>query len=380
MRVAVVTESFLPAANGVTTSVLRVLDYLRLHGHEALVVCPGPAPGSYAGFEVVHIPAVTWRGFPVGLPSPRLRLLLSDWQPDVLHAASPFVLGAHGLAVARRQGVPSVAVFQTDVAGFARRQQLGAAAGPVWRWLRRTHAMADLTLAPSTTTLAQLRARSFPRTALWARGVDTTGYHPRHRTSQAGRAARARLAADGEVLVGYVGRLAPEKRVERLAVLAGLPGVRLVVVGEGPSARRLERLLGPHGATFLGRLDGEALAGAYAALDVFVHTGTDETFGQSVQEAMASGVPVVAPACGGPLDTVHDGRTGYLYAPEDDAALRDAVRTLAADPALRASMGEAGRRCALSRSWDGAGAQLVRHYRDVVARAADREPSRVQGP
>ncbi len=370
MRVTIVTESFLPSANGVTTSVLRVLDHLAAHGHHAQVICPGPAPDQYAGFAVREVGSLTYRGFPIGVPSGFLTHALLDDRPDVLHAASPFLLGAQALSVARRAGIPSVAVFQTDVARFAGRYQLGAASRPAWRWLRRVHDMADVTLAPSTATLADLRRHRVPRVELWGRGVDTAGFHPRHRTTAAGTALRQRLSPNGELLVGYVGRLAPEKRVERLEALADRPGTRLVVVGDGPSRPALERQLGPRGAHFLGRLDGEQLATAYAALDVFAHTGTEETFGQTLQEAMASGVPVVAPAAGGPLDTVDHGSTGLLCSPDDDRDLRRCVDLLLDDLPRRLAMGESGRRTALTRSWDSVCDQLLGHYDTVTAAKA----------
>ncbi|WP_448072376.1 glycosyltransferase family 4 protein [Georgenia yuyongxinii] len=373
MRIALVTESFLPSANGVTTSVVRVLDHLAAKGHDAVVVCPGPAPRSYAGFPVVEVPALSYRGFRAGIPSAALVRTLDDFAPDVLHAASPFGIGAQALMAARRRNIPSVAIFQTDVAGFARQHGLAVTAPTVWRWLRRIHSYADLTLAPSSATLADLEANGIGRTRWWGRGVDTATYHPHHRRTAEGAALRDDLiagAAPGTVLVGYVGRLAPEKRVDRLVRLASLPGVRLVVVGDGPSRPGLGRALAGTGARLPGRLDGPALARAYAALDVFVHTGTTETFGQTLQEAMASGLPVVAPAAGGPIDVVDEGVTGYLYAPDDDDALERAVRALATDAQMRARMGEAGRRRVLPRSWETLGEAILGHYRDVVALSA----------
>jgi phosphatidylinositol alpha 1,6-mannosyltransferase len=373
VRVAIVTESFLPSANGVTTSVLRVLDHLAARGHQVVVVCPAPAPPTYAGFPVVAVPAVSYRGFRAGLPSVQLSGVLDGFRPDVLHAASPFGLGAQAITAARRRRIPTVAVFQTDVAGFARKHGLSATAPGIWRWLRHVHSQADLTLAPSEASLADLADNAVARCALWGRGVDAATFHPSRRAAPGTRAVRASVlegAPAGTAVVGYVGRLAPEKRVERLRGVATLAGVRLVVVGDGPSRPGLERLLRGTATTFLGRLDGDELADAYAALDVFVHTGTHETFGQTLQEAMASGVPVVAPAAGGPLDVVAEGETGYLYAPEDDGALTRAVRVLAADPAMRARMGEAGRRRVLPRSWEALGDALLEHYRAVVATAA----------
>ena len=368
LRVALVTESFLPNLNGVTTSVCRILEQLRRRGDEAVVVCPAPAPSEYAGYRVVTVPAVNYRQFPVGLPTSTVQRTLERFAPDVVHAASPFVLGAAGLAAARRLGLPTVAVYQTDVAGYARRHHVALAARTAWRWLRRVHAAADLTLAPSSSALADLHAHGVTRTALWGRGVDAALFRPDRRPTPQVGALRARLAPNGEVLVGYVGRLAPEKQVERLAVLAGLPGTRTVVVGDGPSRASVARAL-PR-AVLLGRLEGDELADAYAALDLFVHTGTEETFGQTLQEAMATGLPVVAPAVGGPLDLVRPGVQGLLYAPDDDQSLRAAVERLAADPAWRARLGRAGRDGVLPRSWAALGDALIDHYRAVIAASA----------
>ncbi len=368
LRVAVVTESFLPSRNGVTTSVCRVLEHLRRRGHDAIVVCPGPAPGSHAGYPVVRLPAVRWRQFPVGLPTPALHQALAAFAPDVVHAASPFVLGAAGLTAARRLGAATVAVFQTDVAGFAHSHGLGVASSTAWRWIRSVHERADVTLAPSTASVADLRAHAVPRVALWGRGVDAERFRPDRRGGAGTARLRAAWGGDGATLVGYVGRLAPEKQVERLAALQGLDGVRLVVVGDGPAAAHVARALPD--AVLTGSLDGDDLADAYAALDVFVHTGTRETFGQTLQEAMATGLPVVAPSAGGPLDLVRHGVDGLLYAPQDDAALRACVARLAGDPATRAAMGAAGRAGVLPRSWGALGDELLGHY--LVALASPR--------
>ncbi|UFU04949.1 glycosyltransferase family 4 protein [Ruania halotolerans] len=366
MRVAVVTESFLPSLNGVTTSVLRVLDHLRAEGHEAVVVCPGPSPREYAGFPVHPVPSLDYRGFRAAVPSRRLTKTVLDFRPDILHAAAPFGIGAQALALGRRQGIGSVAVFQTDVARYTRSYGLSLTHHAAWRWIKYVHGLADITLAPSRSSLEDLAAAGVERTAWWGRGVDSTLYHPKWRTSPAGRALRERLSPDGAALIGYVGRLAPEKNVSELAPLAAMHGARLVVVGDGPDRPVLERTLRGTDAVLLGRLEGAELAAAYAAFDVFVHTGTSETFGQTLQEAMASGLPVVAPAVGGPLDLVEAGQTGFLVTPHDASALQGAVGSLVQDPGMRARMGEAGRRAILPRSWQALCDQLVQHYDSVA--------------
>lgn len=147
--------------------------------------------------------------------------------------------------------------------------------------------------------------------------------------------------------------------------MCGLVGVKVVIVGDGPSQPALAEAL--PGAVFLGRRGGDDLARIFASFDVFAHTGPFETFCQTVQEAMASGVPVVAPAAGGPLDLVDHGRTGLLVPPRDADAVRDAVRTLVADPALRAAYGAAGHATVEGRTWAAIGDQLIGHYADVLA-------------
>jgi phosphatidylinositol alpha 1,6-mannosyltransferase len=374
VRVAIVSESFLPTVNGVTNSVLRVIEHLRRSGHQVMVVAPGVGPAAddeeYLGAPVVRVPALDLpvvNSMPVGLPSRRVLTGLRRFLPDVVHLASPFVLGARGLAAARRIGVPTVAVYQTDVAGFAASYGLGLTARAAWRWTCRLHSLADRTLAPSSWAVDALASRGVPRVHRWARGVDIARFRPSRRSA----ALRARLAPAGRLLVGYVGRLAPEKQVERLAALAGLPGIRLVVVGDGPSEAKLRELL-PADTAFLGFKTGDELAEVYASLDVFAHTGPSETFCQAVQEALASGVPVVAPDAGGPRDLVAPGRTGYLVPPgahpadpASAAALRAAVLRLT-DDEHRARCGQEARRSVLRRDWASMCDELLGHYAQVI--------------
>lgn len=380
MRVAIVSECFLPVVNGVTNSVLRVVEHLTDAGHDVLVVAPGAdGPTEYHGAAVVRVPALDLpvvTSMPVGVPSRRVLTALRAFRPDVVHLAAPFVVGYAGLLAARRLGVPTVAVYQTDVAGFAASYGLGLTARAAWRWTCRLHGQADRTLSPSTWATEALRARGVPRVHRWARGVDTRRFTPSRRDP----ALRAELAPGGELLVGYVGRLAPEKQVDRLVALDGLPGVRLVVVGTGPAEEALRAAL-PR-AAFLGFRDGDDLARTYASLDVFVHTGPAETFCQAVQEALASGLPVVAPDAGGPRDLVLPGRTGYLVPPRPehagadhpasvaaDARLRAAVAALA-DAGLRRRFGAAARRSVLRRTWSTVGDELLAHYGEVIGAAA----------
>ncbi len=365
MRVAVVTESFLPQINGVTNSVLRVCEQLTLQGHEALVIAPGSGPTvcSAPGVPVVRTPSWPLPGyqdFRVARRFPQMLATLRTFGPDVVHLASPVVLGAQAAYAARRLGVPSVAVYQTDLAAYATRYRLGLAEFAVWRRLCKVHAVAARTLAPSRAAVRQLEAHGIERVARWARGVDLQRFSPSRRDEQ----LRSRLAPDGQLLVGYVGRLAPEKELGLLAAVQNLPGVRLLVVGDGPQRRQLERELPK--VHFTGLQTGNEFAATFACLDVFVHTGSHETFCQAAQEALASAVPVVAPAAGGLLDLVQHGGNGLLFQPGSAVELAGRVRTLHALPGARRRMGEQARRSVQGRSWEVAGRELTQHYREVA--------------
>lgn len=364
LRVLVVTESFLPQVNGVTNSVRRVLEHLAREGHDALLVAPS-GPREYADVPVHHVRSVampTYREFPIGLATRRhLRRLVAAFAPDVVHLASPAWLGHQAGEAARELGVPVVAVYQTDLVGFAERYPFPGAAAAMRSLTRRVHGPADRTLVPSSASQAQLAALGVERLHRWGRGVDTDLFHPGRRDPAL--ADELGLGPD-ERLVGYVGRLAAEKELELLAHLRDVPGARVVLVGGGPEEQRLRSVL--PGAAFLGVRHGEDLARVVASLDVFVHTGRTETFCQSAQEALASGVPVVAPRAGGPVDLVHEGRDGFLYTPGDGRALAARVGLLLGDDALRRSLGRAAVHGVGGRSWQAVNDQLLDHYRSVL--------------
>lgn len=372
MRVAIVAESFLPQMNGVTHSLLRVLDHLDRRGDTALVIAPGSSRGTvatgYGHTRVVRVPSaglpgyqavrIGWSG--VG----RLARTLVEFAPDVVHLASPFVLGWKAAQAARQLDLPTVAVYQTEVPAYAGRYGVGALEPLLWNRVREIHEAATLTLAPSTHTCARLAEHGVPRVRLWPRGVDSVRFSPAHRDD----AWRRAVAPDGEVILGYVGRLAPEKQLDDLAAVADIPGTRIVLVGDGPDRDRLARAF-PR-AVLTGQLDGADLATAVASMDVLVHPGELETFCQSIQEAMASGVPVVAPARGGPLDLVDVSRTGWLYAPGDLGALRAHVLDLVGDVRKRHAFGAAARAAVHGRDWDLVCEALIEHYEAAMAMQA----------
>ena len=371
VRVAIVAESFLPNVNGVSNSVLRILEHLRRTGHEALVIAPDNPPGEpradriHDGIRVHRVPSRMFpkvTTLPLGVPMPRMVRALRGFDPHVVHLASPALLGYGGLRAARRLGVPTVAVYQTDVPGFAASYGIGMTTRAAWAWFRHLHSLADRTLAPSSVTMESLVAHRFPRVHQWARGVDLLRFAPSARDE----ALRRRWSPNGKPIVGFVGRLAPEKHVERLVALAAGDAVQSSIVGDGVDRAKLQSAMPT--AVFTGALYGDELAAAYASMDVFVHTGEHETFCQVVQEALASGLPVIAPDAGGPRDLVAPCRTGLLLPVDEfEARLPAAVGHLIEE---RHRYSQAARRSVLGRSWPVICDELLGHYEAVLSPAA----------
>ncbi|MEU8896605.1 glycosyltransferase family 1 protein [Nocardia sp. NPDC048505] len=370
MRVAIVAESFLPNMNGVVNSVLRVLDHLDQHGHDALIVAPDtlrglpPAPRTQGRFPVHRVPAMMVpkvSSLPVGLPQPGITAAIRAFDADVVHLASPFLLGAGGLGAALRLDLPTIAVYQTDVAGFAKSYGLGLASRAAWAWTRRLHEGATRTLAPSSAAAEDLARHGIPRVHRWGRGVDIARFNPGARRAEL---RDAWLAGRDKLVVGFVGRLAPEKHVERLAVLGGDPSIQLVIVGDGPERARLAALMPT--AVFTGELGGAELAQAYASLDVMVHAGEHETFCQGVQEALSSGTPVIGPDAGGPRDLIAHCRNGYLLPVDRFGELLPSAVGALRDPETRARFAKSARRSVLHRTWPAVCTDLMRHYAEVT--------------
>lgn len=368
MRIALLCETFPPDVNGVAHTVRQLLTYLRRTDHQALVLAPRNAPAEYEGFPVKRLlgmPLPFYREVRLTPPQPGMLASLRDFRPDVVHAVGPALLGAAAPSTAARLGVPLVSSYHTHFADFARHYGLGALSRPITSWLRWVHNRTAITLCPSTDTIAKLRDFGFRRLRLWARGVDGLRFHPRRRSEEWRRSVGV---APGETLFAYVGRLAPEKRIERVGeALRSVPGSRLVIVGDGPARAALERRFAGMPVTFTGYLSGDDLAVAYASADAFAFASDTDTFGQVILEAMASGLPVVAAASGGAVDLVKPKISGFLFDPATPEELGAPLRALAADPALRARMGNAGRRLAEKRSWPSVMEEMIGHYRRAAA-------------
>lgn len=369
MRIALFTETFLPRVDGVVTTLCHLLDHLALRGHESLLFAPATDVDQYANTPVVSFGGVTFPLYPeftiAMAPPNEVRLFLDAFRPDLIHVLSPVALGLTGLWQARRHKIPVVASYHTDVPGYVAHYGFGLLESPVWAALRLIHNQADLNLCPSSVTLRELEAQGIRSAKLWTRGVDTERYHPGHQSAE----WRRRLSAGepDKPLLLFVGRLSLEKRVHWLPLLAAaLPEARLAVVGDGPERQSLEEQCRDLPVVFTGYLHGHDLARAYASADVFVFPSANETLGNVVLEAMASGLAIVAADAGGPRDLVKHGHNGLLFSPDSLEAMIAAVRCLLDQPAFARRLRHNARFGAEQRTWTAVFEALLDDYADVI--------------
>ena len=366
MRIALVTENFLPKLDGVTRTLATLLEHLRAHGHTALVLGPKGAPRRYAGARIYGAPGAPLPFYPelrALLPSPGLERRLARFHPDIVHVVDPMLLGAMGIVWAQRLGVPLISSYHTNLAAYCSYFRLGMLEAPMWAYRRMLHNACDATLCPSPSTARRLRKQSFERVGLWQRGVDAALFHPARRSL----AWRQRMAGSGERPIAlYVGRLSHEKNLTVLSETWNALGGRdahLAIVGDGPARSDLEVALRGSSVTFTGYLQGEALAEAYASSDLFVFPSRTETFGQVVLEAMASGLAVLGFDADGVRDLVRDGETGRLA--QDDAFTREFLM-LMDTPQLRSQMGLRAREAAEQRTWASVMDGLLCDYERII--------------
>lgn len=371
MRVAIFTETFLPATDGVVTRLRHTVEQLTEMGDEVIVFAPAlGGPDSYAGAEIYRVPGVRFPHYPqirLSPPHPGVARALKRFRPDVVHAANPVVLGVGGVYLARRNKLPLVCSYHTNVATYASYYKLGLMVNFARNATRFIHNQAQVNLCTSRVTMDYLLQEGIKRVRLWPQGVDARRFSPDHASAE----MREKLSGgypDQKVLV-YVGRLAPEKHIEKLKAVFEVPGCRLAIVGDGPARNKLEWEFSGTPTVFTGVLKGEALAQAYASGDVFLFPSTTETLGMAMIEALASGLPVVAARSGASHEVVDDGETGLLYEPGSGQDLAAAVRRIFGDEALRKEMGAKARRAAEERSWENATRVLRGYYERAWALA-----------
>lgn len=353
------TDSFPPKIDGVADTAATVARVLSRMGHTVRVVAPAPGPREGAGWLAARVESVPAPMYPelrlaVGVDRVVRIARARGWEGAIVLTPGP--IGAV-TALALREGVPMLNVYTTDIPRYLQTYGMQRLVGPATGLIRRMATRATATLCPTRFVQTELERLGFPRLEVWGRGVDMELFNPGRRS----QAVRELLTAGNpaQPLVLYVGRLAREKRLDALAEVAAIPGVRLAIVGDGPERARLEGEFAGLPVVFTGYLRGVALAEAFASADVFVFPSASDTFGQVVLQAMASGVPPVVVTGSAPAELVPPGVCGLHAAPGRPGALARAVGRLVEDDALRRAMSAAASEHARRFSWEALVGRLV---------------------
>jgi phosphatidylinositol alpha 1,6-mannosyltransferase len=381
-RVAFFTDSF-HEVNGVALTSRQFDAFARARDLPFFSVHPGPETRHWVdgGIETLEIghSALTVEldaGLLFDVPFLRHRAFVRDhlrqFAPDLVHITGPGHTGILGAVLAHDLNVPLVASWHTNVHeyGGRRLKKLLSALPLEWQdgaslWAEDEslsivlgfYNFARLLFAPNQELVEMLAARLHKSSYLMQRGIDCNLFHPERRTRQ-----------DDRFVIGYVGRLAPEKSVRQFEVLerallaAGVANLRFLIIGEGSEREWLRDNLTQ--ADLPGVLRGDQLAECYANMDVFVFPSETDTFGNVVVEAHASGVPAVVTTSGGPKFLVESGVDGFVA--KDAGAFAEAVLKLYRDPALLLSFRGSARQSALRRSWDAVFEGVYAHYPEIL--------------
>lgn len=375
MRVAIFTETFLPATDGVVTRLKYTIRELSEKGDEVMVLAPRTKgmPDSYAGAEVVGFPGLPFPPYPqirLAPPHPGVGRALARFGPDVIHCVNPILLGVCGLYYGRRRRIPLVASYHTNVAAYARYYNLGFME-KFTRWTTRAiHNRADVNLCTSEAIRRELVEEGIERVRVWPHGVDSELFGP----DKVSREWRERLSG-GEPdkrILAFVGRLAPEKNIGKIrAVLERVPDTRMAIIGDGPAREQTEREFAGTATVFTGLLGGQDLAGALASADIFILPSTTETLGMATIEALASGIPVLAARSEVSEEVVGHGSDGLLFDPDSEESLVENARNILDDADLRERLSRHARATAEKRDWTAATRRLRELYEEAGAKSGD---------
>ncbi len=371
MRIAVVTETFLPQVDGVVTRVTATVRWLHEQGHELLIIAP-EGVNEFEGIQVKGIPARSfflYKNRKVALPNPKVKRLLNEFQPDIVHVVNPALLGMAGIYYGRRW--PLVASWHTNIPQYADYYKVPYLKPVLWWILKTLHNRADVNLCTSKSVQDELTDRGFRNVHLWKRGVDLNKFGLEYRDDN----LRHRLSGGetDKTLLLYVGRLAAEKEIEKIRdVLENSNHFRLAVVGDGPNRAKLESYFKNTPTVFTGFLHGEELAKAYASSDVFVFPSRTETLGLVILEAMASGLPIITANSGPTAEQVSNGETGLLYDPNIEGDLKNTVLKLL-DASMRKNMGNQARETSRAFGWSAPSKQLLSLFNELKGLSKEEE-------
>ena len=367
MKIAIVTETFLPSTDGIVTRLTKAIDYFIREGHEVLVIAPDLGVYDYKGAKVIGIKPITfpfYRYRKWGVPSRKVYHELKKFQPDVVHAVNPILLATSAVKAAQKLDIPLVSSYHTHLPKYLDFYKIYKPAKPLlWWYIKRNHKNADLNLVTSQAIREELDAQGIERLDVIPRGVDVDHRHPRFRDDK----MREWLTGGkpSNKLLVFIGRIAIEKELHKLVpLLEKRPDISLAMVGDGPARAEIEKRFKGTNTVFTGFIHGEELSKAFASGDAFIFPSVSETLGLVILESMASGLPVIAAKSGPTNEQVEHGVNGMLFENENIESMLEAVSVLE-DPEHLDLLRRNARKEALDFAWDKTSQRLIDFYMEA---------------
>jgi len=370
MRIAVFTDTYFPQVNGVSKYLEEMKKYMNDKGIEyQLFVSQKPCNMEMnKTISFYGLPFLLYPELRISLPSyARIKRILDKFNPDIIYLATPLSIGKAGLKYARKNGISVVSTYHTHFPQYLRYYHLDYLQGAVWKYLRWFHSFSQINFCPSKETIEQLHDHDIENLTLCNNGIDCNVFSPDARSER----IKKYYAPQGEVVLLYVGRIAPEKDLDVLMKAAGLLNdakvkYKLLIVGDGPARMSLQEQ-GISNVIFTGYKSGHELYEIYASSDIFVFPSRTETFGNVILEAMASGMPVVAAYAGGVKENLVDMVNGIAFEAGDERGMADGILKLLDDTSLREKLAENARSYALARNWDKIFTVFFDNCREIVS-------------
>ncbi|MFC0562054.1 glycosyltransferase family 4 protein [Halalkalibacter alkalisediminis] len=375
VRVAIFTDTYAPEINGVAKTLERLTRYLAKNQMEFRVFAPetkATVPGVRQIERFASIPFFLYPQCRITLLNPlQINQTLEEFQPTLIHVATPLNLGLCGLYYGKKHHIPMVASYHTHFDQYLNYYNALFFQHWLWKYMIWFHRPFEKVFVPSESTKSELLKRGVHEDIdLWKRGVDHGLYTPERKRSEIKQKYQIKEA---KVLL-FVGRIAPEKDIDIvIETFETLPenikkDTHLLIVGDGPLLKPLTEKTNDKPITFTGFLEGEELADVYASSDVFLFPSSTETFGNVVLEAMASGLPVVGANAGGVKHLIKHGENGLLCERKQVQSFAKETCFLLEHETIRMQFGYQARQYALMQSWDEVFAQLIQGYQSVIKR------------
>ncbi|UUX33835.1 glycosyltransferase family 4 protein [Fundicoccus culcitae] len=375
MRIAIVTETFVPATDGICTRFAKMVVELKKLGHEVIVISPDLGIDEYEGIPVFRMDTLTFPLYgsrPWGVPSRKIKYILKAFKPDIVHAVNPFFMGTSAVRYAKQLNLPLITSYHTHMPNYLDHYKMPLLKPLLWEYIRFWYQPSDINITVSQTLLEELNQQNIETVGVLPSGIDLDNRHPKY-FDQALYDQLTFNQTDKKLLV-YVGRLAAEKDLDQLRVIFDhRDDICLVIVGDGPERENLEALFEGTPTTFLGFLHGEELSKAFATGDAFIFPSISETYGLVISEAMASGLPVFAAKNGPTLEQITDKETGFIFESRNTESLMTALKQLD-NPLLLEKVRIAALKQAESHSWNNATRSLLDYY-DLTLEAYQRNQS-----